>query len=467
MEWVVGFWQQLLASQEGFLPHAVCLSFGPMLWISAISDCLIAASYYSIPLALAYFCWKRRDLVFRWIFVMFGLFILACGTTHVMHVWTLFEPDYLASSAVNLFTGVVSLATALVLWPLMPRALALPSPQMLTDANQALSREITERQEAEARVHAANLELERRVEERTAELERANLALRQEIERRSAVELELRQAKDEAEQANVGKSKFLAAASHDLRQPIQAMFYFSQALSYRLNDETGQSILVDLDRSLVALKGLLDSLLDVSKLDAGVVVAEPQVFAVHDLLERAAAEFSPSAEQKGVRLRVVKSRQRVESDPALLSRILQNLVANAVRYTDHGRILVGCRRRGKDLSIEVHDTGIGIPKDRLADIFEEFTQVESDDRERSQGLGLGLAIVHRLARLLNHRVSVRSILGRGSTFAVTVPAVFHDEKPPAERMHRGFGGGETIGRLALSDPNRYSPPSQAGIRMAK
>ncbi len=160
-----------------------------------------------------------------------------------------------------------------------------------------------------------------------------------------------------------------------------------------------------------------------SKLDAGVVVPRVETFAVNELLHRAAAEFRPTAGEKQVDLMVVPCRATVRSDPALLGRILQNLVANAVRYTEQGRILVGCRRRGPHLAIEVWDTGIGIPESRLADIFEEFTQLGNAERDRSQGLGLGLAIVRRLSQLLAHPVSVRSQPGKGSVFSVAVPLV--------------------------------------------
>lgn len=440
---LLDLWQQVVVNREAFLPHSICLSVGPVLWLSAISDGIIAISYYSIPFVLLVFAAKRQDLVFRWAFVMFGAFILACGTTHVMHIWTLFQPDYLVAVAINTVTAIISLAAAVALWPLLPRALTFPSPQQLADVNAALNREIAERQAAESVVRSSNVVLERRVEERTAELEAANQALRNEICQRQAVEMELRQAKEQAEQANLGKSKFLAAASHDLRQPIQAMFYFTQALALRLPDERSRGVLADLDRSLLVLKGLLDSLLDVSKLDAGAVTVERRDFPVNELLDRISAEFSPAAEQKGLHLTVMPSHAWVNSDPTLLGRVLQNLVANAVRYTEQGKVLVGCRRYRDSLSIEVWDTGMGIPEDRLNDIFEEFTQLDQGKHERGQGLGLGLAIVRRLCRLLDHQVTVGSRLGMGSHFKICVPLARGWQKatfagPPAASTSQGW-----------------------------
>lgn len=238
---------------------------------------------------------------------------------------------------------------------------------------------------------------------------------------RKQADVALRHAKDEAERANLGKSKFLAAASHDLRQPVQALFFFTAALDRKLHNHPARTVLNDLQRSLESLNILLDSLLDISKLDAGVITPKETTFSVASLLERMDSEFAPSAQAKGLQLRVVPSTAVIRSDPALLSRVIQNLVANAVRYTAEGRILLGCRRHGKTLCIEVWDTGIGIPRERLSDIFEEFYQVGNSERDRSQGLGLGLAIVNRLARLLHHRVSVHSDLGRGSVFSIEVP----------------------------------------------
>ena len=174
---------------EGFMPHGYCLLWRPVVfWLNLVSDAIIAASYYSIPFVLLYFAMRRRDLVFRWMFVMFGIFILGCGTTHVMGIWTLWHPDYAVDGLVKALTALVSIATAIMLWPLVPQALALPSPGQLAQANRELNREIGERRQAEAAVRQLNDELERRVQERTAELEAANERLRQEVEERRRAE---------------------------------------------------------------------------------------------------------------------------------------------------------------------------------------------------------------------------------------------------------------------------------------
>ncbi len=256
------------------------------------------------------------------------------------------------------------------------------------------------------------------------------IAIVRDISVHKNAEAALAEARGEAERANVAKSKFLAAASHDLRQPVQSLMLLMEVLSGRAKDDATRKVLGTMDRALSALKMLLDGLLDVSRLDAGAVQPAPAVFPVSELLERVAAASRPVAVRKGLILHIVPSRAHVTSDPMLLGRILQNLVENALRYTDTGRILVGCRRRGAHLRIEVWDTGIGIPPDRQEDIFQEFVQVGNASRDRDQGMGLGLAVVRRLAEMLGHRVSLRSEPGRGSVFAVEIPLA--EAPAPAE-----------------------------------
>ena len=246
----------------------------------------------------------------------------------------------------------------------------------------------------------------------------------------------LADARREADAANVAKSKFLAAASHDLRQPVQSLMLLMEALSNCTTDPAMRKILTTMDRALGALKMLLDGLLDVSRLEAGAVEPARRVFPVTELLDRIAANSRPVAVRKGLLLHIMPCGAYVDSDPMLLGRILQNLVENALRYTSHGRILVGCRRRGAVLRIEVWDTGIGIPANRQEDIFQEFVQVGNASRDRDQGLGLGLAVVRRLAHMLDHPVSLRSEPGRGSVFRVEVPLA--ESPAPATTPPAGF-----------------------------
>ena len=223
--------------------------------------------------------------------------------------------------------------------------------------------------------------------------------------------------------ANQAKTRFLAAASHDLRQPMHALALTVGELREIARAPELAALARRIDRSVAALEDLLDALLDISKLDAGAIAAETQTFPLQSVLERLADELGPAAEEKGLRFRVVPTSLWIESDPTLLGRILLNLVANAVRYTREGGVVVGCRRHGGEAEIVVADSGIGIAAADQPRIFEEFYQAGSPQRDRAQGLGLGLAIVDRVARLLGHAITVKSQVGRGSVFGVRVPIV--------------------------------------------
>ncbi|HSC82013.1 MAG TPA: hybrid sensor histidine kinase/response regulator, partial [Pseudomonas sp.] len=282
-----------------------------------------------------------------------------------------------------------------------------------------LIRDITERRRTSEALHQAYQNLEQRVRERTAELTALNSQLRREIDERSQAEARLREAKRDAELANLSKTKFLAAVSHDLLQPLNAARLFTSALLEQQQAQGG-ALIRNISNSLEDVENLLGTLVDISKLDAGVVKPDISSFAVGDLLGNLAAEFHQLASSEGLELHFVPSSACVRSDIQLLARILRNLLTNAIRYTASGRILFGCRRRGQSLSIEVWDTGMGIAEDKLGEIFQEFKRGENQCHQ-DRGLGLGLAIVDKIARMLGHRVRVSSRLGHGTQFAIEVP----------------------------------------------
>jgi two-component system CheB/CheR fusion protein len=228
-------------------------------------------------------------------------------------------------------------------------------------------------------------------------------------------------AKQDAELANVAKSRFLASASHDLRQPMQTLSILQGLLASRLEGTECEELVVRLDDTLGAMSGMLNTLLDINQIEAGVVSVETVDFEVDDILVRLKNEFTYHAQAKALDLRVITNGMTVRSDPRLLEQMLRNLVSNALKYTEKGKVLIGCRRRGPFLSIEVWDTGVGIPQGELKAIFEEYYQLHNAARERSRGLGLGLSVVQRLGDLLGHRVQVSSRPGRGSGFSIEVP----------------------------------------------
>jgi signal transduction histidine kinase/CheY-like chemotaxis protein len=233
---------------------------------------------------------------------------------------------------------------------------------------------------------------------------------------------DLKRQADELDRANAAKTRFLAAASHDLRQPMQAISLLVESLQGRATpDPAAGRIVQSMRTSIAAMSALLNEILDISKLDAGTVKPQPSVFPVARVLDRLRSSFSHTAAQDALTLRVRPCAATVETDEVLLYRVLVNLTNNALRYTRAGGVLIGCRPRGDALSIEVWDTGVGIPNDKLKEIFREFHQLANPQRDREQGLGLGLAIVERTAQLLGLRLEVRSRLGRGSVFSLTVP----------------------------------------------
>jgi signal transduction histidine kinase/CheY-like chemotaxis protein len=240
---------------------------------------------------------------------------------------------------------------------------------------------------------------------------------------------EIRDKTHQLELANAHKSRFLAVASHDLRQPLHALNLFVGQLQTEADPAEQERLIARIDAAVHAMNELFNALLDVSRLDAGVLEPNLTEFPVEQLLKRVETTFAESAREKGLRLSVLSSSAWVRSDFILLERILFNLVSNAVRYTTRGGVVIGCRRRGRRLRLDVWDTGAGVPENQRQNIFDEFYQVASPGSDRRAGLGLGLAIVERLGRLLDHPVELTSILGKGSRFSVSVPRVAEKRGP--------------------------------------
>jgi two-component system, sensor histidine kinase len=268
---------------------------------------------------------------------------------------------------------------------------------------------------------------------------RANQSFEQLVRLRLRAEqmaADLQRQKDIAEAANQAKSTFLAAASHDLRQPVHALGLFVGALRGVAMAPEGERLIDQIEASINALDSLFTALLDISRLDAGIVEAQSRPFAIQALVERVCRDYAEEAQAKGVSLVRADCSAIVETDPVLMERILRNLVSNALRYTDRGRILVGCRRRGATISVQVWDTGIGIPKDQQVRVFQEYYQLGNPERDRAKGLGLGLAIVRRLSDLLDCRLTLRSEPGGGSCFEIQIPLASGpagaEEAPPGD-----------------------------------
>jgi two-component system, sensor histidine kinase len=245
---------------------------------------------------------------------------------------------------------------------------------------------------------------------------------------------QLRAQVELAARANQEKTRFLASAAHDLRQPLHALGLFCAALDQRLQNVPEKPLVRNMMNAIEALESSFGAMLDISRLDAGVVKKAPQSFPIRDLFRRLYQHFGGDAEARDLSLRFRAARRHVVSDPQLLERVLANLVQNALRYTKEGGVLVAARRHHDGVSLEVWDTGLGIPEDKMEMIFREFYQLDNPERDRSRGLGMGLAIVQRLCNLLEHPLQVKSTPGRGSVFRVLVPAgdAGSAEAPPLE-----------------------------------
>ena len=233
---------------------------------------------------------------------------------------------------------------------------------------------------------------------------------------------QLRSQVEVAARANQEKTRFLASAAHDLRQPLHALGMFCAALEQRLNNTPEKPLVRNMMRAIESLEESFGAMLDISRLDAGVVQTSPQTFAIRDIFRRLYQQFAGDAEARGLALRFRATRRVVRSDPLLLERVLANLVQNALRYTRKGGVLVAARRHARGIALEVWDTGLGIPDDKREMIFREFYQIDNPERDRGRGLGMGLAIVQRLCSLLQHPLDLASRSGKGSVFRVVVPA---------------------------------------------
>lgn len=284
-----------------------------------------------------------------------------------------------------------------------------------------LYQDITERREAEKALKETNENLELRVNERTHALSVANKELRKENTIRALMEDELRQAKSDAESANISKTRFLAAASHDLLQPLNAARLFTSALAQQSHEPQTSQLVENLDNSLRSAEELITAILDISKLDAGALEPNLSHFALSNIFQQLATEFTVVAKEKNLTFHCVNSKVVVHSDQALLRRVLQNFVSNAMRYTTEGKVLLGARRSGNFMRLEVWDTGVGIPKDKIKEVFEEFRRIDNPRHSQVKGLGLGLAITDRIARMLGHEIHVRSEVGKGTVFSIDVP----------------------------------------------
>ncbi|MGF1935621.1 MAG: ATP-binding protein [Nostoc sp. ChiQUE02] len=377
---------------NGFIPHGHCYLWQTgLVWLHIISDATIALAYYSIPFLLIYFISKRQDVPFNGVFLLFGAFIIACGTGHLMDIWTLWHPDYWIAGSLKALTAIISIYTAFALLYLMPQALTLPSPAQLEAINRVLTSEIVERKR---------------------------------------IELELRKAEEIAQSSSQAKSEFLANMSHELRTPLNGILGYTQILqrteSLSEKGRKGVSIIYQCGSHLL---NLINDVLDLSKIEARKLELNPVGFYFPAFIDSVVEICRIQAEQKviGFHLKLDPDLPTgVYADEKRLRQVLINLLSNAIKFTHQGSVTFQAKvisqesnANGKitnyKIRFEIVDTGTGITPEQTEKIFQPFEQVGSQKRQ-TEGTGLGLAISQQIILLMGGQIQVQSELGKGSTF---------------------------------------------------
>ncbi|MDF1790785.1 MAG: ATP-binding protein [Thalassobaculaceae bacterium] len=457
---------------EGFLPHGTCLLWNPTLfWAHALSDAVIAASYFSIPIVLAAFAFRRRDFQYRWLLNLFGLFIVLCGLSHAFGIWTLWVPAYAAEALVKILTAIVSAATAVLLWPLLPRIVAIPSVADLERQNLLLEQEIRRHHETQAKLSRFNEDLEDKVKERTADLE--------------AKTTQLEGLRHAAEAANDAKSRFLSMVSHEIRTPLNSVINMSGLLLEKTRDLTDRRYISTISSASKALLSIVQDILDFSQIEAGQVSFKNTPTDVGEVIEEVVESTAPMAHQRGLDIAayIAPTVPRiVVTDEGRVRQILLNLVGNAVNYTLRGSVEVRVDWQGDmtqgTLAIDVIDTGIGIaPHDQEA-IFDRFTLAGAEHPGTIRGTGLGLSICRRLASEMGGQISVGNSPGHGTTFRLRLPTSVGEGSVPQESDIDAviFSDASTTARLmreTLADMGRgtdlvpFNPAQDPGANSRK
>lgn len=418
---------------EVFIPHGHCYLWKPSLvGLHIVSDGLIALAYYSIPITLAYFVQKRRDIPFNWIFLLFSAFIILCGTTHLIEIWTLWHPNYWLSGFTKAITAVVSLYTAKELIFLLPQALTMPSAAQF----EVVKNEIQERLKTEAQLQQAVSKLQQEITERQqVEKEREQLLLSEQ------------NARTQAETANRIKDEFLAVLSHELRTPLNPILGWTKLLRSRIWDEkTMVRALETIERNATLQIQLIEDLLDVSSILRGKISLNGAPVDLVSTIEAAIETMGLAAQAKSIQLQTViePTVGMVFGDARRLQQVIWNLISNAVKFTpNQGRVEVRLERNGMDAQIIVTDTGKGINPEFLPYVFEHFRQENSTTTRVFGGLGLGLAIVRHLVELHGGTVNAASPgEGLGATFTVTLPLM--EIVPVPTQVNTGFDDAPTL-----------------------
>lgn len=397
-------------------------------WLHIISDLGVWGAYLAIPLVLLYFLQRRRDLPFRKIFLLFGAFILACGTTHLMEAIIFWQPLYRLAGVIKLLTAIVSWATVVSLFQVVPRVLTMRTPE-------ELEREIAARKLAEEQLHRVNSELEERVEQRTADLTQANTALCDSERREKERATELKKSEEALKEADRRKDEFLAILAHELRNPLAPI---RNSLEVMKRVDGNSPLMVQsrgtMERQIGQMVRLIDDLLDVSRISRNKLELRKERVEFASVISHVVETCRPLAERANLRLTVNMPSEPVvlDADPVRLAQVFDNLLTNACKYTESGgQIWVDARTEGSDLVVSVKDTGIGIAAEWLPRVFEMFIQIDRSLERTQGGLGIGLTLVKRLVEMHHGSVTATSPgPGLGSEFIVRLPRLVIPVREP-------------------------------------
>lgn len=496
----------------GLLPHGACFLWQEeLLWTHVVADGVIATAYFSIPFVIYRIARTRKDWGFKPLLSCFSLFILLCGISHVMSIIVNWVPYYGIEAVIKAATAIASLATALLLWPLLPKIRTLPSPALLRSVNHSLEQEVAQRRTAEADLRALNDTLEARVIERTRLLREANRKLEEEVQRHARTEADCAKANDAAHAADRAKTAFLATMGHEIRTPLNAMIGIAQAIALETNSRTVREKCAIIEQSGQTLQNILQDLLSYAKIEAGHIRIEPKLFLLEDFVSQQAALWQVQAEAKG--LTIITERNypndvQVRADPLRLSQVVSNLLSNAVKFSRQGeiRLIVTLEQRSASpqqsgslpladlkprtapetcnskaafplegftasapcpgsltrrndmdapstgsasLAITVRDQGIGIEPHLLPMLFQPFVQLTQERSCQFGGTGLGLALSRRLMLLMNGTLSVESVHGLGSAFTLKAPVTVAGEHAARKDVQTCEDGKVPIPRLRV------------------
>lgn len=387
-------------STNNFMPHGHCYLWRPgILWLHVASDAMIALSYFSIPIMLYYFIYKKRDVPYKWLFKLFALFIFWCGMTHLVAIWTVWDPIYQIQGITKAITATISFMTALFLIPTIPKILSLRSPKDLEELNTKLENALKQKNEAEQMLTVANIELENQVAKRTAELTKYS---------------------DKLKVANSELESFANQASHDLKSPINTAMALLEELNQSPNDLSKYQLFIPkVQSNLKRLSSLITDLLDLSKLGENETTKE--WLNLEEIMEDVRANVSYLVEENQARI-YVDALFDVYANKTQLTAVLQNIIENAIKYTDdktQPEILLSAQQKNDYWQIEIKDNGIGIDPSEHNNIFKPFYRLHTEDE--FPGTGLGLSICKKI--IINHggTMELESKPEQGTTFRFTLP----------------------------------------------